>query len=324
MKPFNKAVISVGVAAVCMLSNTGIAQPQIDGVEAQSSAKLYRLKLNCQQNPLALQQYAARGVWFKTQSELEIRGECQGPVTFESDNISIVGDSSVASSIKSTQTDKSAVTAIHSVVNLKNLTIAAPSNVQAFVAKGNSTVTLENITTNSENSDGGFYPFSITDNSTAYVSKQSQAKFRVSGSSAIEFQAENTGITLNVLDTSFARSTSGSQFSSVEVSGNGYFLADNQSSVALLMIWSKGAVDVDNQSTVGHLMMGGQTLFAAYRESSILGPYEIYGNVVFELEHSTATGWTAVDKPHSIFTGNDAVVNGVLYPSWSWYGQDGQ
>lgn len=55
------------------------------------------------------------------------------------------------------------------------------------------------------------------------------------------------------------------------------------------MVWGKALAEVNRESTVAQLQMGGQTLFAAYRNSSITGPYFLYGNVVFELEHSTAS-----------------------------------
>ncbi|WP_157669633.1 hypothetical protein [Chitinibacter sp. GC72] len=67
--------------------------------------------------------------------------------------------------------------------------------------------------------------------------------------------------------------------------------------------------------------MGGQTLFAAYAKSTVTGPYGIYGNVVFELNEPSAKCWPKLDKPHSLFVGNNATVNGMLYPSWSWIGQ---
>ncbi|TMO67186.1 hypothetical protein CWC19_14620 [Pseudoalteromonas aurantia] len=73
------------------------------------------------------------------------------------------------------------------------------------------------------------------------------------------------------------------------MSGNGYFLGDNKTHVESLMVWGKALAEVNRESTVAQLQMGGQTLFAAYRNSSITGPYFLYGNVVFELEHSTAS-----------------------------------
>jgi hypothetical protein len=70
--------------------------------------------------------------------------------------------------------------------------------------------------------------------------------------------------------------------------------------------------------------MGGQTMFAAYNNSSVSGPYSIYGNVIFELEHSSATNWTTLDKPQTVFIGHNAIVNKTHYPGWSWNGQDGK
>ncbi|MBD1583122.1 hypothetical protein [Pseudoalteromonas sp. S16_S37] len=110
----------------------------------------------------------------------------------------------------------------------------------------------------------------------------------MSGSSVAEFAQDNKQIVLNVLDTSNAHSNKLNHFSSVQTSGNAYFLSDNQTHIDVLMIWSKSAVDINNESSVGQLMMGGQTLFAAFSNSRISGPYGIYGNVVFELENSSA------------------------------------
>ncbi|MFC3030946.1 hypothetical protein ACFOEE_00175 [Pseudoalteromonas fenneropenaei] len=319
------------LAASCLLATAAVSAHtypvQFESAQLESaSASLLpqRFKLNCQRVPQALQHLLTQSAWFHHEVEITIAGECSGPIQLSTDGITLQGDRDLPGSIKMAEGSASAVEVNHAKVTLKNLKIEVPEGTPALTATNNSSVTLSRLTTNGKGIDGAvFYPFLIKDNSTAYISQQEGSKVQVAGSSVVEFGAGNSAISLNVLDTSFSRSVAASEFNSVEVSGNGYFLADNQTQVDLLMIWSKGAVDINQQSTVGHLMMGGQTLFAAYRNSKITGPYEIYGNVVFELEHSSADNWQTFDKPLSIFTGNNAVVNGTLYPSWSWAGQDG-
>ncbi|CAH9061568.1 hypothetical protein PSECIP111951_02516 [Pseudoalteromonas holothuriae] len=282
--------------------------------------------VNCSNDSEALIKAIEYSRWATQLRRFTITGACSGPIVIQKRNIEISNDDQQSGSIvlNSNVGALEAVKISNSTVVLRDVGISVEAGTRALTVTANSTATLSNLTTDAKSlTNDLLYPFVITDNSTAYIGETTNTGFEVSGSAVAQFNAGNEKNTLNILDTSMARSNAQNQFLTVQVSGNGYFLADNNTHIDSLMIWSKAAVDVNRESSVGQLQMGGQTLFAAYRNSSITGPYFLYGNVVFELEHSTASNWVSVNKPQSILTGNNATVNGTLYPSWSWRGQDG-
>ncbi|SFD07958.1 hypothetical protein [Pseudoalteromonas denitrificans] len=287
--------------------------------------KVKHLKINCSRKSTALKNTLKRKAWSAEKVKLVISGECQGPLLIDRHGIEITNDADRSGSIKVTDNNiaNSAIVIKSASVNLSNFNIDVPVGMIAVTVKANSTANFDHITTNAKSdSETAFSQFVITDNSSSYFANLSGNQLMIAGGSFSDFTVGNDQLTINITDTSTARSSAENQFDSVQVSGNGYFLADNRTHIDLLMIWSKAAVEINQESAVGHLMMGGQTLFAAYKNSTIIGPYNIWGNVVFELEHSSADNWKAIDKPHSIISGNNATVNGIHYPQWSWSGQD--
>ncbi|GAB6260994.1 hypothetical protein [Photobacterium sp. R1] len=293
--------------------------------KALKEKKAKKLTLDCSKRPEALKHIIENKFWPIDQLNLTISGQCRGPLKIAQTHLSISGDAVHGASIVVDQPqDTSAIVIQSAVVTLRNVHINVPIDVPALLVKANSNVALDQITTNAISStDTPLEQFTVSENSTLYLTRMSGSHIRVSKNSFADFQQENQDLTLNVTDTSSAQSSTPNQFTAVQVSGNGYFLADQGTRIQTLMIWSKAAVDINQQSSVGHLMMGGQTYFAAFKNSSITGPYDLWGNVVFELEHATAENWKAVNQPHSIISGNNATVNGILYPGWSWTGQDG-
>ncbi|KAF7774420.1 hypothetical protein PCIT_a0866 [Pseudoalteromonas citrea] len=294
-------------------------------------APSWALSVNCHDDPQALQKAIYNSRWSVQRSQFAIAGECYGPIIIDKRDIEVSNDAPYSGSITLNPSHISSELSTTEVVKISNSTVALTNIAikmndipRAVTVTKNSVVTLNNISGSVKpTAEKVTYPFVVTDNSTTYVSNSTGAGFEVSGSSVMQFDSENNGHFLNVLDTSVARSVSQNQFESVQVSGNTYFLGDNKTHIESLMVWSKASAEVNRESSVAQLQMGGQTLFAAYRNSSISGPYSLYGNVVFELEHSSASNWVSVDKPQSILLGNNAIVNGTLYPSWSWAGQDG-
>lgn len=287
--------------------------------------KARHLTLHCSKRPDALKRMIENTPWLVDQLNLTISGQCRGPLQINQTHLNISGDAVHGASIVVDQPqDTSAIVIQSAVVTLRNVHIHVPIDVPAMLAKANSSVTLDQVTTNAISStDTPLEQFTVSESSTLSLTKMSGNNIRVSKSSFADVQQGNQDLTLNVTDTSSAQSSAPNQLTSVQVSGNGYFLADQGTQIQTLMIWSKAAVDINQQSSVGHLMMGGQTYFAAFKNSSITGPYDLWGNVVFELEHATAENWKAVNKPNSIISGNNATVNGIFYPGWSWAGQDG-
>ncbi|KZN60145.1 hypothetical protein N473_24515 [Pseudoalteromonas luteoviolacea CPMOR-1] len=287
--------------------------------------KHLNLDIDCGEDANALQNaldkaYSAQVV------QLTVSGECTAPLHIQHGRFEIINDVGSTGSIRVRHNQeylqKSAILLSSSNVVFKNINIDVPSDMPAVELKANSVAKFNHISTNAKSpNDSSFLQFLIKDNSSAYFEKMSGNSVGVYGSSFVEFSKQSDQIKLEVYDTSAAQSAQNNHFRSVQVAGNGYFLGDNQSNVNLLMIWSKGAAEINNKSRVGEIMMGGQSHFAAYKESIVAGPYSLWGNVVFELEHSTAYNWKAVEKPYSIIIGNNAHVNGKLYPGWSWTGQ---
>ncbi|WP_120512600.1 hypothetical protein [Photobacterium salinisoli] len=291
-----------------------------------SVRKTRHLSLNCHRNPDALKKILEKKTGLTDKMTITLSGHCLGPLLIDQNGIEITNDDSHSGAIVlNLQPPAGAAIVIQSAaVTLRDINISVPIDVPAVLAKANSSVTLDKVTTDAASStETPLEQFIVSESSSLALTNMAGNAIRVAGNSFADFKQSNQLHTLNVSDTSSAQSSAANQFNSVQVSGNGYFLADNGTQINVLMIWSKAAVDINRQSSVAHLMMGGQTLFGAYRNSSITGPYDLWGNVVFELEHSTADNWKAVDKPHSIISGNNATVNGVLYPGWSWTGQDG-
>ncbi|KZN54800.1 hypothetical protein N474_17360 [Pseudoalteromonas luteoviolacea CPMOR-2] len=327
MKPVKN--IQLCMVATCIFSSASIAQVSVEqgensSLQQQTKAQI-DISVQCTDRPNALRRalnkiYNAKNVTFT------ISGECYGPIQINQDGISIVNDAGMSGSLRVRPNNADAESAIlikSSSAKLDNFNIDVPNDVVAVTAKANATVEINHITTNAKaHSKTPFYQFIVTDNSTAYLSNQSGNSVGVYNSSYTSFVEDCDQNTVEVYDTSAGYSKSENHFNSVQVAGNGYFLADDESHISTLKIWSKGAAEINNESTVGELQMGGQSLFAAYKNSAISGPYFLWGNVVFELEHSKAYNWKAVTKPNSIIAGNNATVNGEFYPNWSWTGQD--
>ncbi|KZN45574.1 hypothetical protein [Pseudoalteromonas luteoviolacea] len=283
------------------------------------------LNIDCNEDPTALSQ-AVEKAYLAKSVQFTVSGVCNGPISIVQSHFEIQNDEGRTGSIRvrhnQEYTQKSAVLVEASDFVLKNINIDVPNHMSAVELKANSLVKFDHVTTNAKSAeDAAFLQFSVTDNSTAYFKNMSGNSIGVYGSSYVEFNKHTDQMRLEIYDTSAGQSTDSNHFKSVQVAGNGYFLADNKSNISQLMIWSKGAAEINNRSRAGEIMMGGQSHFAAYKESTVAGPYSLWGNVVFELEHSKAYNWKAVDKPLSIIIGNNANVNGKLYPGWSWTGQ---
>ncbi|MCO7189075.1 MULTISPECIES: hypothetical protein [unclassified Pseudoalteromonas] len=316
------------IAPLCISACSVSAQQLIEEHDNEAELNSYHeIIVNCHNNPQALKRILDYLHSLSLEMTVVFSGQCEGPILIERDGLSLSGSSpdNATISLHSSHQQQTAIVISSAVSSLRNFTIDTPDKIRALRIEANATVTIDGLKTAYVfNPKAPFYPFVADDNSTLFAKNQSNFQLQVSGSSVANLMQGNQQIALNILDTSMARTTSSNQFDDVEVSGNGYFLGDNQSSITLLKIWSKAVAEVDNQSTVKEIMMGGQTLFAAYNQSSIAGPYWLWGNVVFELKNSTASGWQSVDKPNSIISGLNATVNGTFYPDWDWRGQDGQ
>ncbi|MCP5078708.1 MAG: hypothetical protein GY951_11720 [Psychromonas sp.] len=295
-------------------------------MQSLKQTKLLKVKVDCEdtqqalKNALEKQAYAAENVRFI------ISGECQGPLLVGRSGIEIVNNRDSSGSI--VVSDSNATEGIlvrNGSLKIKDLTINVPADIQAVSATANSVLELNNVQTNAHSSEGAaaFSHYQARANSSLYATSMEKVTFAINGSSYAEFLAGNSGLMLNIADTSTALSDAANSFNAVQVAGNGYFMADKQTQVELLMIWSKGAATAVDNSVIGEVQMGGQTMFAAYAGSTVNGPYGIWGNVIFEIDHSTANNWTSVDKPHSIISGNNATINGTTYEGWGWSGQDG-
>lgn len=295
---------------------------------AKRFVKSRSIAINCKRKPLALKKAIEKKAFAAETVRFIIFGECLGPIRVDRTNIEIVNNKKATGSIlvKEFEDEESAISVEAGTAKLKGFDIKVPAGLKAVLATSNAFVTLDNITTNAQHPDSPdaiFRQYQARGNSTFHVKNISNVIFSIHGSSYAEFQEGNTGISMEIADTSTALSNDANTFNAVEVSGNGYFRADKKSRVGKLMIWSKAAAVAVDNTIIDEIMMGGQTLFAAYQGSTVNGPYGIWGNVVFELEHSTANNWVKVNKPHAILSGNNATVNGKTYPGWSWSGQDG-
>ncbi|KZN64425.1 hypothetical protein [Pseudoalteromonas luteoviolacea] len=319
----------LGVVATCLCSTVSVAHEATKIADDQHTShwpqKQITKEIRCTDNPQALRN--ALNKTYNSQSvRFVISGECRGPIKIQRSGIEIVNDSGLSGSLRVRARDKGVGSAIlieSSSVKLDNFNIDVPNDVVAVEAKANATLTLNHITTNAKAAEQTpFYQFVVKDNSTAYLSELSSNTVGIYNSSYANFIEDCDQIKVDVYDTSAGYSKSENHFRSVQVAGNGYFLADDESHINLLMVWSKGAAEINNESSVDELQMGGQSLFAAYKNSTISGPYSLWGNVVFELEHSKAYNWKALSKPNSIIAGHNATVNGVFYPDWQWTGQD--
>ncbi|MCF7512403.1 hypothetical protein L3V43_01765 [Pseudoalteromonas sp. L23] len=290
-------------------------------VASQSISGSYTFAINCHTNPSLLKRAVEQVSWPADEITFAIQGQCQGPIKITRPGITISGSDNTQDVISAALNGVQPTVLVESgSVKLNNLGLVSTAQQSSVTVTAQGMARLDNVATQVQGTEPEYH-YIVTDNSNLYLSNLNQAKVKIAGGAFAEFVAGNQAMTAYVFDTANARSTQGNQFDAVQVAGNGYFLADGQSHINLLMIWSKGAAEIDQQSSVGELMMGGQTLFAAYRNSTLSGPYSFFGNVVFELEHSSATNWVTKERPHSLFSGNNAVVNGELFPSWSWQGQ---
>ncbi|AZZ95732.1 hypothetical protein [Pseudoalteromonas sp. R3] len=310
--------------SACSVSAHQLSEEHENKVELGS---YHDIIVNCHNDPQALRRMLDYLHSLSLEMTVEFSGLCEGPLLIERDGLTLTGSAQERATISlhGSNQQQTAIVVSSAVSSLRNFTIDTSDKTKALRIEANSTVTIDGLkTAYIFNPKAPFYPFVTDDNSTLFAKNQNSFQLQVSGSSAVNLMEGNRQVALNVLDTSMARTTSSNQFDDVEVSGNAYFLGDNKSSIKLLKIWSKAVAEVDNQSTVREIMMGGQTLFAAYNQSSISGPYWLWGNVVFELKNASASGWQSVDKPNSIISGLNATVNGTFYPDWDWHGQDGQ
>ncbi|WP_348944810.1 hypothetical protein ABHF33_15570 [Chitinibacter sp. FCG-7] len=284
-----------------------------------------QIKVNCDSHPKALKNALERKVSSREKTRLVISGECHGPLSIEQGNLEIVNDARRSGSLLVTQAnaEQAAILVQSASVRLEGFDINVPTGMAAIKAQANASVDIDGMSTNAKSDwEVPRGQYIATDSSSLFLSRLTEAEVLVIGASSANFGAENRQITLDVRDTSAAKSSGeANTFKQVQASANAYFLADNKARIAALGIWGKAAVEINRESEVGKIDMGGQTLFAAYRKSSVTGPYGLYGNVVFELEHSTASNWVTPSKPYAIFSGNNATVNSVLYPGWSWSGQ---
>lgn len=338
MKHLNLALSLAACAG--LLSQFAIAKgadlaPALQGMNALENARLDKqknhrtaqVKINCAYEPLMLKRALERKSWVDEKVKFVISGVCQGPVLIDRHGVEIVSDTGSPGSLRVAEAnnDVSAILVQSGSARLVNFYVDVPAGMAAVKADANASVTIDGLTTNAK-ADAGvpLNQFMVSGSSSLFLTNLNTQDVLVTGASSAEFGSNNRNITLDVRDTSTARTSAQSHFTAVQVSANGYFLADYKSQVDALGIWGKASAEINRESTVGRLDMGGQTLFAAYRQSVATGPYGIYGNVVFELEHSTATNWQVVNNPHAMFIGNNSVVNGVLYPGWSWSGQGTQ
>ncbi|WP_148713638.1 hypothetical protein [Chitinolyticbacter meiyuanensis] len=316
------------LALACTIS-AGLLYPaahaEDPGLFERSAGKAQRI--NCARDPQALKAALERRSGDAEKLRFVVAGECQGPLRITQGSVDIVGDAGQPGAIRITQPgeQEAAILVRAASARLANLNILVPVGAAAIKAKANATVEIDRVTTNAQSDWGAPRgQFVVTDSSSVFFTNQVAAEVLVVGGSSAEFEAGNSQTVLDIRDTSAVKSSgNGNHFKSAVLSANGYFLADNQARIDALAIWGKASAEVTRASRVGTIDMGGQTLFAAYLNSSVTGPYGIYGNVVFELEHSTATGWKTVNNPHAMFIGNEANVNGTVYPGWSWSGQDG-
>lgn len=316
--------ISKTILATALLSlSTGILANEMS-MNATDKATP-SIKLNCSNNPKALKNALERKFRDSDKQRFVISGECHGPLLIENSGVEIIGNPRQPATLLVQQaSNQDAAILIRSAnVKLSNFNIAVPTGLNAVTAKANATVSVDEITTNAQ-SDWSIprAQFVATDSSSLFLANQKGTAVLIIGASSVDFEAGNSAIELDVRDTSAAKSSGmGNHFKRVQLSANAYLLADNQTRIDALGIWGKAAAEITRESNVAELAMGGQTLFAAYANSSVSGPYGIYGNVVFELNESSAKCWPKLDKPHSLFVGKNAKVNNTLYPDWSWAGQ---
>ncbi|UXY16264.1 hypothetical protein N8I74_04385 [Chitiniphilus purpureus] len=307
------------------------AQAEEARLAAAADNRATQVRINCANEPMALKKAVEKKVWADEKVKFVISGECQGPLRIDRHGVEIISDPTRPGTVRVSQPtgDQSAILVQSGSARLANFHINVPLGMAAVTAQANSSVEIDRITTNAKADwNVPLAQFNVTDSSSLFLANLNSAPdgndVLVIGASSAEFKAGNELITLDVRDTSMAKSSAPNRFKAVQTSANGYFLADHKTRVDALAIWGKSSVEITRESSVGKLDMGGQTQFAAYGNSSVSGPYGIYGNVIIELNHSSATEWYTVNNPHAMFIGNNATVNEVFYPSWSWAGQGKQ
>ncbi|KAF0813894.1 hypothetical protein IGB42_01573 [Andreprevotia sp. IGB-42] len=322
MKHSNIALaLAVTTALACQATRVQAAETLATSYAGSDATQV---KINCNNDGRALKNALERKNWTAEKVRFVISGQCYGPLLIDRNGVEIVNDARKTGSVRVNQpnADQAAILVLSAAARLSNFNVDVPAGVAAVKARANATVAIDQLTTNAKSdADAPLGHVIATDSSSLFLSNLTGIDVLVIGASSADFEANNNGVGVDVRDTSSAKSSAANKFRSVLVTANGYFLGDNKTRIDTLGIWGKASVEVTRESSVGTLDMGGQTMFAAYKNSSVSGPYGIYGNVVFELEHSSATGWYTVNNPHSLFIGNGATVNSVLYPEWSWVGQ---
>ncbi|WP_380226781.1 hypothetical protein [Jeongeupia naejangsanensis] len=335
MKRITIAFARLVAAALAFQSTQALALDANQEVGAFSSEsaegkaggnKMVRVKVDCANDSKALKNALEKKAWNADKVRFVISGECNGPLVIDRNGFEVVGDAHKPAAVRISQSNReqAAILIQSASARFANFNVDVPGGTAAIKAKANASVTVDRITTNAQSDWAApMAQLVATDSSSLFLANLSGSEVLVIGGSTVEFESGNTRTTLDVRDTSTAKSGHANEFSNVQLSANAYLLADNRTRIDTLGIWGKASVEIDRDSRVGQLGMGGQTMFAAYRNSSVSGPYAIYGNVVIEINNSTATGWKTVSNPHAMFIGSNATVNNQLYPDWSWSGQDG-
>jgi len=306
-----KSILATSIAAV---ASCVLLSPFAMATQPNKGTKVF--KVDCDSSPMALQKALLR----KPNKDIKvlISGKCEGPVMIDRSREvtlqSATGDKAVLTS---------EITITGSKVILKNLHFDT-DNHKIINIEHNSTVAIENLTSQFHYGLAEQKPhIQVLGNSSLMVSKQRAMDFRVRGSSYAQFNKGNQLLSLIISDTSSVLAKAASEFEKIDLWGNAHLETNDSVSITALSLFGQSSAEILS-GQVSSLTLGGRTMFAAYQNSTLTGPYTFYtNNYIFEIVESSLNNWSSQTHPNALIIGSNAHVNGNTYEGWSWSGQDG-
>ncbi|MDO6528017.1 hypothetical protein Q4519_20285 [Motilimonas sp. 1_MG-2023] len=293
--------------------------------ENTEGEKYKTIKVNCQKSPLALQKALAKK--HNKSLKLVIAGTCSGPIEINRTGKTILQSSSREKAVITMTDDLNspyAITVNSSNVTLANLHFNLPNHNRMLSINHNGVVHAERLTSGFHQGDTQQKPhIHLLGNSSLIAEYLQGVDIRVRGNSYAQFDKGNQLLSLIISDTSATLAKNASEFEQIQVWGNGHLESNDGVSISNLALYGQSSAEVLN-SQVDTLTLGGRTMFAAYENSTVTGPYSFYtNNYIFEIVSSSLNNWTSQSHPNALISGFNATVNGTTYPDWSWSGEDG-
>ncbi len=317
--------IKVKPLVLALTGMTTVLLSHASFAEKADGEKFKVTKVNCQKSPQALQQALDKN---QTKAlKLIIAGTCAGPIEINRTGKTILQGSSKKQAVISMPDSAEAqyaMTVNSSHATLANLHFDLANHNRMLSVNHNGVAHVAKLTSGFHQGDTQQKPhINVLGNSSLIAEYLQGVDIRVRGNSYAQFDKGNQLLSLIISDTSATLAKNASEFEAIQLWGNGHLETNDGVSISNLAIYGQSSAEVLS-SQVSTLTLGGRTMFAAYENSTVTGPYNFYtNNYVFEIVSSSLNNWTSQAHPNAHISGSNATVNGITYPDWSWIGQDG-